>query len=101
MPEPLRVDPTKLNRVASRIDSHARAFRSGHEEAELLAEGVKLGSGAAGAALAGMVEAWRSAGARFAAQHAAFAEEHRQAASAYTTTDDGAAGQIGEAAAGL
>ncbi|GBE67118.1 hypothetical protein MFM001_35800 [Mycobacterium sp. MFM001] len=101
MVEPLRVDPTQLNRAASQIDEHARAFKSGHEAAEVLAEGARLGSGAAGAALAGMLAAWRGMGARFAAQHAVLADKHRQAASAYTTTDGGAAAQIGDAAAGL
>jgi hypothetical protein len=55
---PLNVDPAALHAATEQIDDHARAFGSAHEAAHALADGVSLGSGAATAALPGMLAAW-------------------------------------------
>ncbi|MBO0678872.1 ESX-1 secretion-associated protein [Mycolicibacterium sp. S2-37] len=95
--EPLEADPSELHSAAARLDGHTGEFRSAQDAVRSRAAGVVLGSGVAGAALAGLLAAWDSETARLGAAGVRLAEGHRQAAQAYVRTDADGAGWIGEA----
>lgn len=95
--EPLRVDPAKLQKEARRATDHARAFRSAHEASEVLAQEAQLGGGAAGAALAPMLQAWQTSKEAFGQLADDFAAAKRAAADRYTATDGDAGATIGDA----
>ncbi|WP_422745630.1 WXG100 family type VII secretion target [Mycobacterium sp. WMMD1722] len=95
--EPLRADPVELRATATRVEGHAGEFRSAQDAARSRAGEVSLGSGAAGAALAGLSAAWEAETARFEVSARKHAQGHREAADAYERTDVEGAGWIGEA----
>lgn len=99
--EPLNVDPTELRMSASRLETHAGEFSSGHRKTHAQAGQVVLGSGLAGVALSEMLASWDADGARFRKHFGTHAQGHREAAAKYIGTDAGSAGRIGAAGSGL
>lgn len=97
----LKVDPIELRMAADRLDGHANEFSADHQKAHSAASQASLGPGLAGAALPTMLATWETEGTQFAEQFAAHAEGHREAATAYEGTDDGAAERISDAGSGL
>lgn len=92
--EPLKVDPTELRMAADQLDGHASEFRETHRAAHSRASKASLGSGAAAAALPGMLAAWEADGANLYEDFARHARGHREAADAYMRTDAGSADRI-------
>lgn len=95
--EPLRADPTELRMAADQLEGQVSGFRTAHESALSRAGKSALGSGAAAAALPGMLAAWEADGAKFGEQFARHERGHREAADAYVRTDAGSAARIDDA----
>lgn len=99
--EPLKVDPTELHMTADKIEGHASEFLRTHQAAQSRAENAALGSGAAAAALPGMLAAWEADGVRFSENFAKHARAHREAANSYERTDADGADAIGNSGSAL
>jgi len=86
--KPLRVSPDELYATADALDMHAESFASAYRTAQAKAAGANLGSGLAAAALTEMLVATDAHAADAAARFAQHSRAHRDAARAYTATDE-------------
>ncbi|MGB8404693.1 MAG: type VII secretion target [Mycobacterium sp.] len=99
--EPLKVDTTELRMTAGQIEGQGAEFGEAHQAAHSQAGGTSLGSGAAAAALPGMLAEWEKNGEKFKGHFIRFADGHRDAAAGYDTTDAAGGDEIGRASSGL
>lgn len=101
MPQPLKVNPAQLHKAAGTIDGHATVFANTHRTTHQQAGQVALGDGSASGALPAMLAAWESDATSFGAYFTKHADGHRNAATAYTATDDTGGEHIADAGAAL
>lgn len=99
--ESLKVDTTELRMTAGKIDGQGADFAEAHQASHSRASSASLGSGAAAAALPGMLAEWESSGAEFKAHFTRFAQGHRDAAVGYDGTDAAEGEEIGNAGSSL